>query len=65
MTATFRQPQVHELARFRATRPPEYDEWSSPDFLEKHRQTVSEMTADADAIFVENLHRNLRFEGLG
>ncbi|CAM9441381.1 unnamed protein product, partial [Ectocarpus sp. 4 AP-2014] len=51
---------VYELARFRATRPPEYDEWSSPDFLEKHGQTVSEMTADADAIFVETLHRNLR-----
>ncbi|CAM9720303.1 unnamed protein product, partial [Ectocarpus sp. 12 AP-2014] len=52
--------QVHELARFRATRPPEYDEWSSPDFLEKHGHTVSEITADADAIFVETLHRNLR-----
>ncbi|CAM9681060.1 unnamed protein product, partial [Ectocarpus fasciculatus] len=52
--------QVNELARFRATRPPEYDEWSSPDFVERHRQTVSEITGDADAIFVETLHRNLR-----
>lgn len=52
--------QVNELARFRATRPPQSD-WETPDFLERYREYVLEVTAEADARFVENLHRNLRY----
>lgn len=54
--------KVTELDRFRATRPPEPHEWSSPDFVEKHRQSLVDISQHEDNnAFVETLHRNLRF----
>ncbi|CAM9775776.1 unnamed protein product, partial [Laminaria digitata] len=52
--------QITELARFRETRPPEHNSWSTPAFLDKHRQSVSDITEETDIAFVETLQRNLR-----
>lgn len=52
--------QVTELARFRETRPPDHDAWSTPQFLHEHRESVSDISEEADASFVETLHRKLR-----
>lgn len=52
--------QITELARFRETRPPEHDAWGTPEFLNKHRQSVWDISEEADAAFVETLQRNLR-----
>ncbi|CAM9575821.1 unnamed protein product, partial [Scytosiphon promiscuus] len=51
---------VQELARFRATRPPDFRTWSSPEFVDNHRQSVLEITMDADTAFVDALYRSLR-----
>lgn len=54
------EAQVKELAYFRATRPPKHERWATSEFMSKHSESVQDVTAEADAFFVETLNRNLR-----